>query len=97
MEKERLFKMTEIEQNMLVKALSDVRGWSDEIPLLLRRVLAAPNRRLYLNDSEHRWVRHALNELRNAYLAAGRYSDGIDTVILRLMKTRYRRAPGRED
>ena len=60
MEKRRLFQMTEIEQNMLGKALA------------LR----------------------ALNRLRSSYLAAGRYSDGIDAVILKLLHSRYRRVPG---
>ena len=31
-------------------------------------------------------LRNALNRLRDKYLAMGRYSDGIDSVILKVMK-----------
>lgn len=33
-----------------------------------------------------RELRNALNRLRDKYLAMGRYSDGIDSVILKVMK-----------
>ena len=35
---------------------------------------------------EQRELRNALNRLRDKYLAMGRYSDGIDSVILKVMK-----------
>ena len=91
MEKQRLFAMTEIEQNMLEKALLDLDR--AQTASMRRRVRQAPRRKLYLNQTEYDLAVRALNGLRDAYLAAGRYSDGIDAVILRLMKSRYRRVP----
>ncbi len=91
MEKRRLFAMTEIEQNMLEKALLDLDR--EQTASMRRRVRQAPQRKLYLNEAEYDLAVRALNGLRDAYLAAGRYSDGIDAVILKLMKSRYRRVP----
>ena len=91
MEKRRLFAMTEIEQNMLEKALLDLDR--EQTASMRRRVRQAPRRKLYLNEAEYDLAVRALNRLRDAYLAAGRYSDGIDAVILKLMKSRYRRVP----
>lgn len=91
MEKRRLFAMTEIEQNMLEKALLDLDR--AQTASMRRRVRQAPRRKLYLNQTEYDLAVRALNGLRDAYLAAGRYSDGIDAVILKLMKSRYRRVP----
>ena len=91
MEKQRLFAMTEIEQNMLEKALLDLDR--AQTASMRRRVRQAPRRKLYLNQTEYDLAVRALNGLRDAYLAAGRYSDGIDAVILKLMKSRYRRIP----
>ena len=88
MEKRRLFAMTEIEQNMLEKALLDL---DREQTVSMRR--QAPRRKLYLNEAEYDLAVRALNGLRDTYLAAGRYSDGIDAVILKLLKSRYRRVP----
>lgn len=91
MEKQRLFAMTEIEQNMLEKALLDLDR--AQTASMRRRVRQAPRRKLYLNQMEYDLAVRALNGLRDAYLAAGRYSDGIDAVILKLMKSQYRRVP----
>ena len=57
--KQRLFKMTDIERNMLVKALGDVSREtgpeeSAEILSLMEKALRTPNRRLYLSDSPER-------------------------------------------
>lgn len=91
MEKRRLFAMTEIEQNMLEKALLDLDR--EQTVSMRRRVRQAPRRKLYLNEAEYDLTVRALNGLRDTYLAAGRYSDGIDAVILKLLKSRYRRVP----
>lgn len=91
MEKRRLFAMTEIEQNMLEKALLDVDR--EQTVSMRRRVRQAPRRKLYLNEAEYDLAVRALNGLRDTYLAAGRYSDGIDAVILKLLKSRHRRVP----
>lgn len=88
MEKERLFKMTETEQCVMVAALKN----SDA---LASRAANAPKRRLYLDGEEYRQALHGLNQLRTDYMAAGHFSDGIDAVMLKLMKSKYRRAPAR--
>lgn len=100
MEKQRLFKMTDIEKNMLVRALSDKqrRVSSDrcsEVRALVEKTEQAPQNRLYMNEIEYQWIEIALNDLRNAYLAAGRSSGGIDMVLLKLFRSRYKRVPAR--
>ncbi len=89
MEKERLFKMTETEQCVLVAALKNSGG------ALASRAANAPKRRLYLDGEEYRQALYGLNQLRTDYMAAGHYSDGIDAVLIKLMKAKYRRAPAR--
>ena len=95
--KQRLFPMTNIEQNMLVKALCDVRGRSggslSEVQGLIQKAVHAPKGKLYLNDNEFHWVAVSLNGLRTAYLSAGRSSGGIDKVLCKLMRSKYRRVP----
>ena len=91
MESQRLFAMTESVQIMLEKALLDLDR--AQTASMRRRVRQAPRRKLYLNQTEYDLAVRALNGLRDAYLAAGRYSDGIDAVILKLMKSQYRRVP----
>ena len=55
----RLFKMTEIERNMLVKALYDIRGSdgreASEVECLIRKTAEAPDRRLYLTEPDYHW------------------------------------------
>ena len=46
--------------------------------------------KLYLTEAEHSKSVEALNQLRDTYLKNGRYSDGIDSVLLKIMKSRYR-------
>lgn len=48
-----------------------------------------------MNEIEYQWVEIALNDLRNAYLAAGRSSGGIDKVLLKLFRSHYKRVPAR--
>ena len=95
--KQRLFPMTNIEQNMLVKALCDVRSQSgealSEVQELIKKAVHAPKGKLYLNDSEFHWAAFSLNGLRTAYLSAGRSSGGIDKVLCKLMRSKYRRVP----
>ena len=98
--KQRLFKMTDIERNMLVKALDDVSREtrpeeSAEILSLMEKALRTPDRRLYLSDREFHWAAFSLNGLRSAYLSVGRSSGGIDKVLCKLMSCKYRRAPAR--
>ena len=99
MEKQRLFKMSSTEQNMLVKALCDVRRERQPedgtLGNLIEKTLHAPGCRLYLSEDEFRWAALSLNGLRSAYLNAGRSSGGIDKVLLKLMNCKYRRVPAR--
>ncbi len=92
MEKERLFRMTETEQCVLVAALKNSPGPASD---LASRAASAPKRKLYLDTEEYRQALHGLNQLRTDYMAAGHYSDGIDAVMLKLTKSKYRRAPAR--
>lgn len=39
---------------------------------------------LTLNPSEHRLLRQALLELRNRQIVAGRYTDAIDDILIKL-------------
>ena len=98
MEKQRLFKMSNTEQNMLVKALCDVRRErqpeeSGILGNLIEKTAHAPGNKLYMNDDEFRWAALSLNGLRSAYLNAGRSSGGIDKVLFKLMSCKYRRVP----
>ena len=43
-------------------------------------------KRLPITTEEQRQLRNALNRLRNKYLAMGRYSDGIDSVMVKVLK-----------
>ena len=43
-------------------------------------------KRLQITAGEQRQIRKALNRLRSKYLAAGRYSDGIDKIIIQVAK-----------
>ena len=46
--------------------------------------------KLYLTEGEHKKAVQALNGLRDTYIENGRYTDGIDTVLMRIMNARYR-------
>ena len=98
MMKQRLFKMTDIARNMLVKALFDIRQdigtGTGEVENLIERTVHAPGH-LYLNEADFHWTAVSLNSLRSAYLSAGRSSGGIDKVLCKLMNTKYRRVPVR--
>ncbi len=94
----RLFKMSETDKNMLLVALHIIfkgkrENGEDYNPIghFILRIGKTANNKLYLNDEEFIWARNALNLLRNQYLAAGRYSDGIDYVMMKLMKAKYKR------
>ena len=49
-------------------------------------------KRLPITTGEQRELRNTLNRLRDKYLAMGRYSDGIDSVILKVMKPKSRQS-----
>ena len=99
MEKQRMLKMSQLEQDMLVKALCDTQSdvqpeQAEEMRSLAAKTVRAPRRRLYLSDEFGRAVQ-ALNRKRNAYLSAGRSSVGFDRILLKLLNSKYRHTPVR--
>lgn len=99
MEKQRMFKMSQLEQDMLVKALCDTQKemplkQAEEIHALMDKTMAS-RRRLYLSDREFQWAVLALNWKRSACLSIGRSSVGFDRILLKLLNSKYRRVPVR--
>jgi len=85
-------KMDNIMKNMFVVALNDeLQAQSEqdecleETKALLKKVSEydLAQKRLQITAGEQRQIRKALNRLRSA---AGRYSDGIDKVIIQVAK-----------
>lgn len=88
-------KMDNIMKNMFVVALNEelqVQAKKDErlkeTEALLKKVREydLAEKRLPITAVEQRQIHKALNRLRSKYLAAGRYSDGIDKVILQVAR-----------
>lgn len=86
-------KMDNIMKNMFVVALNDeLQAQSEqdecleETKALLKKVSEydLAQKRLQITAGEQRQIRKALNRLRSKYLAAGRYSDGIDKIIIQV-------------
>ena len=75
-------KTDNIMKNMFTVALKD------ELAAMLQKIRSyeLSEKRLPITTGEQRELRNALNRLRDKYLAMGRYSDGIDSVILKVMK-----------
>lgn len=97
MEKRRCVKTDEITVNMLVHALRDVfRKEKDEgVPTtdtgnFILRLAEHKDKKLYLNDEEYRMAVQALNGLRDTYIQNGRYTDGIDAILMRVINARYK-------
>lgn len=100
MTRQRLVKMTYGDRNILVKELQSARGSiglevSEKLQALMNKTLAAPKRKLYLSDEEHQYATLYLNGMRNAYLAADRSCGGIDRLLIKLIRAKYRRVPER--
>ena len=100
MARERLYRMTEIQRNMLVVALMDeyrkqkARG----VPYPPIGRLPWDKERLYdlyLNDAEWRMARDALNALRSWRFSVGKGDGGTDDALLRVMSAKYKKAPER--
>ena len=88
-------KTDNIMKNMFTVALKDELAAQSrmgtvhtETEAMLQQVRAyeLSEKRLPIISEEQRELRNALNRLRDKYLAMGRYSDGIDSVILKVMK-----------
>lgn len=98
MEKQRCVKMDEIMKNMLIIALRDVfreekaQGLSTDVTRdFALRLADYEEPKLFLTDTEHKKAIEALNMLRNSFIAAGRYTDGIDTIFLKILQAKYKR------
>ncbi len=92
MVKKRLFKIGVIERNMLTRGLLELpQAAHGEITELAQKILTLPSEKLYLDEREYHWAVLALNGLRDAYLHADRSSGGIDKVLLRLMKSKWKK------
>lgn len=91
MEKQRLFKMSALERDILAKALDDTQKeyhpkQAEQMRALMDKTIRAP----YLNDDEFQWAVFALNSVRNTYLSAGRSSGGFDRILLKLLNSKYK-------
>ena len=100
MEKQRLLKMGVVEQGLMVKALDYPQEniqpeQAEKLQMLLDRTRQAPKGKLYLNDEEFDCAVQAISSIRNDYLSAGKSSGGFDRVLLKLLNSKYRRAPAR--
>ena len=92
----RYVKMDRIMNHMLIHALREVFRQEKEqgLPVdttrdLVLKLAEQEEGKLYLTEAEHSKSVEALNQLRDTYLKNGRYSDGIDSVLLKIMKSRY--------
>lgn len=97
MEKRKCVKTDTIMINMLIHAMREVfreekeRGIpTEETGALLLRLAGYQDKKLYLTDGEYRKCVQALNGLRNTFIQNGRYADGIDAVLVRIIKAKYR-------
>ena len=98
MEKQRLFKMTMVDRNFLMQGLRSYAvsvqsrgGNSEAVNALIRKTMAVTGGKLFLYECAVRGI----NNLRDAYLSAGRSSGGIDRALFKLMNSKYKRAPVR--
>ena len=92
---EYYLKVDNIMKNMLVVALKDelaVQTEQGNVQVQTEELLAKiraydlKEKRLPITSEEQQQIRSALNRLRNKYLEMGRYSDGIDSVIMKVLK-----------
>ena len=97
MEKRRCIKADELTVNMLVHAMRDVFRKEKEVGVsteetgdFILRLAGHKEKKLYLSDGEYRMAVQALNGLRDTYIENGRYTDGIDAILMRVMRARYR-------
>lgn len=98
MEKQRLFKMSALERDILAKVLDDTKkdfqpAQAEKMRALRDKTRQAPKCRLYLDDGEFDCAVQALNAIRSEFLSAGKSSTCFDRVLLMLLNCRYRRVP----
>lgn len=97
MEKQRCIRADEITKNMLVHALREVFRQENEngTPVevtknLLLRLAYHDGKKLFLDEEEYKKAVQALNGLRDGFIQNGRYTDGIDIVLMKVMRSKYK-------
>ena len=70
-------------------------GNSEAVDALIRKTMAVTGGKLFLDESEYECAVRGINNLRDAYLSAGRSAGGIDRALFKLMNSKYKRAPVR--
>ncbi|EOS80040.1 hypothetical protein C817_02149 [Dorea sp. 5-2] len=102
MEKQRCIRADEITKNMLVHALREVFRQENEngTPVevtknLLLRLAYHDGKKLFLDEEEYKKAVQALNGLRDGFIQNGRYTDGIDIVLMKVMRSKYKRCAAR--
>lgn len=98
MEKQRCVKMDDIMKNMLIHALRMVfreekaKGLSTDVTRnFILKLAYYEQTKLFLTDTEYKKAVEALNKLRDSFIAAGRYTDGIDTIFIKILQAKYKR------
>ena len=98
MEKQKCVKIDDVMKNMLLYALRDVfreekkQGKSiEDTRGLVQKLANHENTKLFLTDVEYHKAVEALNMLRSTYIEAGRYTDGIDIVLMKIIRSKYKR------
>lgn len=98
MEKQRCIRADEITRNMLVHALREVFRQENEkgMPVdvtrnLILRLAYLEGKKLFLDEEEYKKAVQALNGLRDGFIQNGRYTDGIDIVLMKVMRSKYKR------
>lgn len=98
MEKQRCIRADEITRNMIVHALREVfrqeneKGMPVEVTRnLILRLAYLEGKKLFLDEEEYKKAVQALNGLRDGFIQNGRYTDGIDIVLMKVMRSKYKR------
>lgn len=98
MEKQRCIRADEITRNMLVHALREVfrqeneKGMTVEVTRnLILRLAYLEGKKLFVDEEEYKKAVQALNGLRDGFIQNGRYTDGIDIVLMKVMRSKYKR------
>ena len=94
--------MTMVDRNFLMQGLRNYSvsvqnrgGNSEAVNALIRKTMAVTGGKLFLDELEYECAIRGINNLRDAYLSAGRSSGGIDRVLFKLINSKYKRAPVR--
>ena len=100
MEKQKCLKINDVIKNVLMQALLQVvreekqkGGPEIETRTLSEKLLNLADTKLYFTDSEYHKILEALNKLRDDFIATGRYTDGLDDIMVKIIKAPYKRCP----